>query len=94
MNSLGDAVIGGGTSDTSISLTGYPNYPVPFLAMIRHGGTLINWANYYTITGNYGGSGANIISVKWLHEIIVLFDITPVLILRVNDYDGAVEDAI
>lgn len=62
MDTLGNAIIAGGTSDTTISLTPYANFPIPYMAMIRHGGTQVTWHKYIEFTGDYGGP-ANIVSV-------------------------------
>lgn len=50
MDWLGSLYVGGGTSDTSISMSGYSNYPIPILASIIRGGARIYWVYYYTFT--------------------------------------------
>ena len=52
IDSSGDIIVGGGTSDTSLGSSG--PLPVPFVAHILSGGSSVIWANLYqtqSITG-------------------------------------------
>lgn len=95
MDTSGNALIAGGTADTTISLGGYANYPIPYIALIRHGGTLVTWANYYEYTADYGGA-ANIVSIRYGADGygIAVFDIEPLLVLIINSGNGNIVHAI